>query len=95
MHISGGGHHIVGTLKKDGYVRNIPLPRVPQEQRASPELNAPKDRIQLPGYSQLPAWIPTLPKLSNVLEFTLSPLLSPHSPPPPVHTNHVSNLLLS
>jgi len=40
----------VGTLK-DGYVRNIPLPRVPREQRASPALTAPKDRIQLPGYS--------------------------------------------
>ncbi len=36
--------HCVGTLK-DGYVRNVPLPRVPQEQRASPELTAPKDRI--------------------------------------------------
>ena len=66
-------HHadaaVVGTLK-DGYVRNVPLPRVPREQRASPELTAPKDRIPLPGYSLLPAWIPTLPKLCNVLGFS-------------------------
>jgi len=33
-----------GTLQ-DGYVRNVPLPRVPREQRASPELTAPKARI--------------------------------------------------
>jgi hypothetical protein len=59
----------VGTLK-DGYVRNVPLPRVPREQRASPELTAPKDRIQLPVYSLLPSWIPTLPKLGNVLGFS-------------------------
>ncbi len=59
----------VGTLK-DGYIRNVPLPRVPREQRASPELTAPKDRIQLPGYSLLPAWIPTLPKIGNVLGFS-------------------------
>ena len=59
----------VGTLK-DGYVPNVPLPRVPQEQRASPELTAPKDRIQLPGYSILPGWIPTLPKLGSVLGFS-------------------------
>ncbi len=59
----------VGTLK-DGYVRNVPLPRVPREQRASPDLTAPKDRIQLPGYSILPAWIPTLPKIGNVLGFS-------------------------
>jgi hypothetical protein len=59
---------VVGTLK-DGYVRNVPLPRVPREQRASPQLTAPKDRIQLPGYSRLPVWIPMLPKLGNVLGF--------------------------
>ncbi len=58
----------VGTLK-DGYVRNVPLPRVPREQRASPQLTDPKDRIQLPGYSRLLVWIPTLPKLGNVLGF--------------------------
>jgi hypothetical protein len=52
---------LVGTLQ-DGYVRNVPLPRVPREQRASPELTAPKAGIPLPGYSRLPAWIPTLPK---------------------------------
>ncbi len=59
----------IGTLK-DGYVRKVPLPRVPQEQRASPELTAPKDRIQLPGYSILPEWIPTLPKLGSILGFS-------------------------
>jgi hypothetical protein len=70
--VSGGGCPgdalDVGTLK-DGYVRNVPLPKVPREQRASPQLTAPKDRIQLPGYSRLPVWIPTLPKLGNVLGF--------------------------
>ncbi len=54
---------VVGTLQ-DGYIRNVPLPRVPREQRASPELTAPKAGIPLPGYSRLPAWIPTLPKIS-------------------------------
>jgi hypothetical protein len=43
----------VGTLK-DGYVRNVPLPRVPQIQSASPttshERIAPKVGIALPGY---------------------------------------------
>ena len=68
----------VGTLK-DGYVCNVPLPRVPCEQRASPKLTAPKDRIQLPGYSRLPAWIPMLPKLGNVLRFSQR-LLWPFSP---------------
>ena len=59
----------VRTLK-DGYVRNVPLRRVPREQRASPELTAHKDRIQLPGYSLLRAWIPRLPKLGRVLGFS-------------------------
>ncbi len=31
----------VGTLQ-DGYVRNVPLPRVPREQRASPEEIRPR-----------------------------------------------------
>ena len=60
---------LVGTLQ-DGYVRNVPLPRVPREQRASPELTAPEARIPLPGYSRLPAWIPTLPKIGNVFGFS-------------------------
>jgi hypothetical protein len=60
---------VVGTLQ-DGYVRNVPLPRVPREQRASPELTAPKAGIPLPGYSRLPAWIPTLPKIGNVFGFS-------------------------
>jgi hypothetical protein len=58
----------VGTLQ-DGYVRNVPLPRVPREQRASHEPTAPKG-IQLPGYSSLPAWIPTLPRIGNALGFS-------------------------
>jgi hypothetical protein len=57
------GH--VGTLQ-GGYVRNVPLPRVPREQRASPTLTAPKAGIPLPGYSRISAWIPTLPKIGNV-----------------------------
>ena len=61
--------HLVGTLQ-DRYVRNVPLPRVPREQRASPALTAPKAGIQLPGYSLLPAWIPTLPKIGNVFGFS-------------------------
>jgi hypothetical protein len=44
----------VGTLK-DGYIRNVPLPRVPQEQSASPTLIAPPPGIPLPGYLQLPS----------------------------------------
>ena len=59
----------VGTLQ-DGYVRNVPLPRVPREQRASPEWIAPKDRKPLPGYLQLQSWIPTLPKIGSVLGFS-------------------------
>jgi len=66
---SGSGGSSVGTLQ-DWYVHNVPLPRVPQEQRASPRLTAPKARIRLPCYSLLPAWIPTLPKLGNVLGFS-------------------------
>ncbi len=58
----------VGTLK-DGYVHNVPLPQVQQEQRASPEQIAPKDRKPLPGYLQLQSWIPTLPKIGSVLVF--------------------------
>ena len=60
----------VGTLK-DGYVRNVPLPRVPQIQSASPttsrEAIAPKAGIQLPGYLHVPSWIPTLPKIGSIL----------------------------
>ena len=50
----------VGTLK-DGYVRNVPLPRVPQIQSASPttshELIAPKTGSPIPGYLHVPSWI--------------------------------------
>ena len=64
---------IVGTLK-DGYVRNVPLPIVPQIQSASPttsyEWIAPKTGITLPGYLQVPSWIPTLPKIGSILVFS-------------------------
>jgi len=69
MHVA----HCVGTLK-DGYVRNVPLPRVPQRQSASHmtshDLIAPKAGIPIPGYLQVPSWIPTLPKLGSILEFS-------------------------
>jgi hypothetical protein len=55
--------HVVGTLK-DGYVRNVPLPRVPQIQ------SAPKAGIPLPGYLHAPSWIPTLHKLGSILGFS-------------------------
>ena len=58
----------VGTLK-DKYVRSVPLALVPQEQRASPERIAPKDRNPLPSYLQLQSWIPTLPKIGSILGF--------------------------
>jgi len=62
-----------GTLK-DGYVRNVPLPRVPQIQSASPttshELIAPKIGTPLPGYLQVPSWIPMLPKIGSLLGFS-------------------------
>jgi hypothetical protein len=64
---------LVGTLK-DGYVRNVPLPRVPQRQSASHmtshELIAPKTGIPIPGYLPVPSWIPTLPKLGSILGFS-------------------------
>jgi hypothetical protein len=63
----------VGTLK-DGYVCNVPLPRVPQIHSASPttshESIAPKTGITLPGYLQVPSWIPTLPKIGSILGFS-------------------------
>jgi hypothetical protein len=67
------GYLSVGTLK-DGYVRNVPLPRVPQIQSASPTTSrdpiAPKAGIPLPGYLHVPSWIPTLPKLGSILGFS-------------------------
>ena len=67
----------VGTLK-DGYVRNVPLPRVPRRQGASydtsHELIAPSKCIQtgtpLPDYLPVSRWIPTLPKLGRLLGFS-------------------------
>ena len=57
----------VGTLK-DGYVRNVPLPRVPQRQSA--KQIAPKTGLPIPGYLPVPSWIPTLPKLGSILGFS-------------------------
>ncbi len=63
----------VETLK-DGCIRNVPLPQVPQIQSASPttshESIAPKTGIPLPGYLHVPSWIPTLPKLGSILGFS-------------------------
>ena len=63
----------VGTLK-DGYVCNIPLPRLSQIQSAIPtmshELIAPKIGTPLPGYIQVPSWIPMLPKIGSLLGFS-------------------------
>ena len=63
----------VGTLK-DGYVRNLPLPWVPQIQSASPttshESIACKTGVPLPGYLHNPSCIPTLPKLGSILGFS-------------------------
>ncbi len=67
----------VGTLK-DGYVRNVPLPRVPQRQSASHDMShesiAPSRCIQagtpLPDYLPVSSWIPTLPKLGRLLGFS-------------------------
>jgi hypothetical protein len=69
----GGCKPRVGTLK-DGFVCNVPLPRVPQRQSASHmtshELIAPKARIPIPGYLHIPSWIPTLPILGSILGFS-------------------------
>ena len=71
--VHGGGSVGVGTLK-DGFVRNVPLSRVPQIQSASPttscEAIAPKAGIQLPGYLHVPSWIPMLPKIGSILGFS-------------------------
>jgi len=64
----------VGTLK-DGYVRNIPLPRVPRRQSASHDTShesiAPSRCIQagttLPDYLPVSSWFPMLPKLGRLL----------------------------
>jgi hypothetical protein len=58
----------VGTLK-DGYVRNVPLPQVPQIQSASYESISHKAEISLPGYLHVPNCIPMLPKLGSILGF--------------------------
>ncbi len=60
----------VGTLK-DGYVRNVPLPRVPQRQSASHLVTEPVTMNPIhTGYSPVPSWIPTLPTLGSILGFS-------------------------
>ena len=60
----------VGTLQ-DGYIRNVPLPRVvPRDQSASPTSIALPAMIPVPGYLQLPSWIPTLPRIGSILGFS-------------------------
>ena len=59
----------IGTLK-DGYIRNVPLPRViPQVQSASHMTIAPTAKSTLPDYLQSPRWIPTLPRIGSVHGF--------------------------
>ncbi len=82
----------VGTIQ-DGYVHNVPLPRVPQIQSASlttcHETIAPKAGIPLPGYSPVSSWIPMLPKLGSILGF-IQRLLWPF---PPIAIKAKNNLL--
>ncbi len=71
----------VRTLK-DGYVCNVPLPRVPQIQSAKliapsrciPEGTTPSRCIpvgtSLPDYLPISRWIPRLPKLGSLLGFS-------------------------
>ncbi len=67
---------IVAGILKDGYVRNVPLPRVPRIQSA--KLIAPsrcipegtttsRDVFPLPDYLPVSKWIPMLPKLGSLL----------------------------
>ncbi len=58
-------------MLKDGYVRNVPLPRVVHKvQSARPTAIALPPRIPLPGYLPVPNWIPTLPRIGNILGFS-------------------------
>ncbi len=80
----------VGNLK-DGYVHNVPLPRVPRIQSAkliAPSIcnlagTTPSRCIQvgtpLPDYLPASNWIPTLPKLCSILGFSQR-VLWPFSP---------------
>ncbi len=71
----------VGTLK-DGYVRNVPLPRVPRIQSAkliAPSICIPAGTTPsrcipvgtpLPDYLTVSSGIPTLSKLGSILGFS-------------------------
>ena len=60
----------VGTLQ-DGSIPNVPLPRVvPRVQSARPSAIALPPGIPIPGYLQVPIWIPMLPRIGSILGFS-------------------------
>ncbi len=70
----------VGTLK-DGYLRNLPLPKVQQIQSVSDYTKTTQSQVNayeyasgkgtpLPDYLPVSSWIPTLPKLGRLLGFS-------------------------
>ena len=70
----------LGTLK-DGYVRNVPLPRVQRIQSASDYTKTTQSQVDayeyasgkgtpLPDYLPVSSWIPMLPKLGRLLGFS-------------------------
>ena len=71
---------VVKTIK-DGYVRNVPLPRVQQIQSVSYYTKTRQSQVDgyeytsdkgtpLPNYLPVSSWIPTLPKLGGLLGFS-------------------------
>ena len=73
-------HPIVGTLK-DGYIRNVPLPRVQRIQSASNYTKTTQSQVDayeyasgkgnsLPDYLPVSSWIPRLPKLGRLIRFS-------------------------
>ncbi len=70
----------VGTLK-DGYVSNIPLPRVQQIQSTNDYTKTTQSQVDayeytsgkgnpLPDYLPVSSWIPMLPKLGRLIGFS-------------------------
>ena len=70
----------VGTLK-DGYIRNVPLPRVQRIQSASNYTKTTQSQVDayeyasgkgnsLPDYLPVSSWIPRLPKLGRLIRFS-------------------------
>ncbi len=79
----------VGTLK-DGYVRNVPLPRVQRIQSANDYTRTTQSQADayeyasgkgnpLPDYLPVSIWIPTLPNLGRLTGFSQR-ILRPFSP---------------